>query len=119
MGIVLAVIAGVLLLGLGIHLAILLHRIRRQGYGEGRTIEIPELGISLRYPHWWSVETADGSIGPDPAAPDRAALPFGSRVVRMRTGNHAGALTIGPVDPSILSPGGSGDPARLETALGE
>src|SRR5438093_969899 len=57
MGIVLAVIARGLLLGRGIHLAILLHRIRRQGYGEGRTIEIPELGISLRIPHWWSVET--------------------------------------------------------------
>ena len=79
----LAILAGLLALVGAAYLAGLLRAIRRHDYGEGRLLEIHELGISLRSPEWWKIEP------PSPA--DR---PGGHAVVTLKTGHQRGLLRI-------------------------
>src|SRR5436309_16132416 len=134
MSVALAVLVGLLFLGLASYIAILLHLIRRRGYGEGRLVEIAELGISLRYPDWWSVvPTADEAMCPSRSATARsqgtAVVPLTARAastvaaesmgrraavrkgdgVSFRTGNHDGVLTLGLLNPAQDLAGRKGD----------
>ena len=87
---------------LGLYLAVLLSAIRRRGYGEGKPLDLPPLGLFLTYPGWWTLETGAGSGG------DGASPP-----VRLRTGHRRGLVTIEPVG-TVSS---REDPDALKTIL--
>jgi hypothetical protein len=89
MGVAITLIASALVLAFAIYLAVLLSRIRREDFGEGFEVEIPDAGIRFRCPGWWKIE---------PRAGDAAAA-SGEGAVRIRTGNHRGLLTIERCDP--------------------
>lgn len=48
--------AGIGALALASYVAWLLFSIRRNAFGEGSLLELPQWGLSLRYPHWWKLD---------------------------------------------------------------
>src|SRR5437867_3593124 len=47
-------VAALVAVAFGVYLALLLGSIRKSAYGEGKLLDLPPLGISLRYPAWWT-----------------------------------------------------------------
>jgi len=70
----------------GLSLVLKLRSIRRRGFGEGSRLEIPEAGITLRHPSWWT-RSARPATAPAPIGPNGA-------VVDLKTGHFRGVLRI-------------------------
>lgn len=85
----LALLAGLIVLAFGVYLAMLLGSIRKRAYGAGRLLELPALGISLRYPGWWTLE-----------APGQAP-PGETQLVMLRTGHRRGLFSIEALSPCL------------------
>lgn len=118
MTVALAVLAFGILLGFALYLVILLSLIRKRGFGEGSLIDLPDLGLSLRCPAWWTVDTGfpRGSEGGDSLGAG-ASLSSKARTLRIRTGNHSGLVTLGPADIEACRVAGGGGRETLKAAL--
>src|SRR5438093_4375261 len=87
-------VAALVAVAFGVYLALLLGSIRKSAYGEGKLLDLPPLGISLRYPAWWTLEEGGDEPRSESAAGGTSVEAVEeARPVRLRTGHHRGLLT--------------------------
>ena len=92
-----AILAGLAALGFGVYLAAMLGSIRKKAFGEGRRLELPEMGVAMRIPAWWKVEDTPGQAGRTLDGNDATPAGRVSRSVRLMTGHRRGLVTIEPL----------------------
>lgn len=97
MALAIAVVLGAALLAFCLYLALLLRLIRQRGFGEGRSVDLPGAGISLRLPDWWTLE-AGHLHGPGLGDETGFGLGISPGTIRFRTGNQRGLVTIRPLE---------------------